>query len=102
MKLESKFRVTYSMLLNLLRVEQLSVEDVLQRSFAESGSLRSGMQRKEDLKTIETKLTDFKLPQCNTCTEGGIAQYYEHCRHYQRYGMVSKNRADLSVETISD
>lgn len=34
-KLESQFRLTYSMILNLLRVEDLKVEDMLKRSFAE-------------------------------------------------------------------
>ncbi|EFN56807.1 hypothetical protein CHLNCDRAFT_144334 [Chlorella variabilis] len=34
-RLESQFRLTYSMILNLLRVEDLKVEDMLKRSFAE-------------------------------------------------------------------
>ncbi|KAL6771135.1 hypothetical protein ACKKBF_B34065 [Auxenochlorella protothecoides x Auxenochlorella symbiontica] len=34
-RLESQFRLTYSMILNLLRVEDLKVEDMLRRSFAE-------------------------------------------------------------------
>jgi len=34
-KLESQFRLTYNMILNLLRVEDLKVEDMLKRSFAE-------------------------------------------------------------------
>lgn len=34
-KLESQFRLTYSMILNLLRVEDLKVEDMMKRSFAE-------------------------------------------------------------------
>ena len=34
-KLESQFRLTYGMILNLMRVEDLRVEDMLARSFAE-------------------------------------------------------------------
>jgi antiviral helicase SKI2 len=34
-RLESRFRLTYSMILNLLRVEDLKVEDMMKRSFAE-------------------------------------------------------------------
>ncbi|XP_077238807.1 RNA helicase, ATP-dependent, SK12/DOB1 protein isoform X2 [Tasmannia lanceolata] len=34
-KLESQFRLTYTMILHLLRVEELKVEDMLKRSFAE-------------------------------------------------------------------
>ena len=37
-QLESKFRLTYSMILNLLRVEQLRVEDMMKRSFMEINS----------------------------------------------------------------
>ena len=40
MQLESKFRLTYSMILNLLRVEQLRVEDMMKRSFSESVSYK--------------------------------------------------------------
>ena len=32
-KLESQFRLTYNMILNLLRVEDMSVEDMIKRSF---------------------------------------------------------------------
>ena len=40
-KLESQFRLTYSMILNLLRVEDLKVEDMMRRSFAEFHAQRS-------------------------------------------------------------
>lgn len=39
--LESRFRLTYSMILNLLRIEDLRVEDVLRRSFAEHRAQRA-------------------------------------------------------------
>lgn len=37
-KLESRFRLTYNMILNLLRVEDLRVEDIIKRSFSEFNS----------------------------------------------------------------
>ena len=40
-KLESQFRLTYSMILNLLRVEDLTVEDMMKRSFAEFHAQRA-------------------------------------------------------------
>ena len=39
-KLRSQFRVTYSMVLNLLRVETLRVEDMIKRSFSENTTQR--------------------------------------------------------------
>ena len=49
-KLESQFRLTYSMILNLLRVEDLKVEDMLKRSFAEFHSQRAAPEAAEALK----------------------------------------------------
>ncbi|VDO18537.1 unnamed protein product, partial [Heligmosomoides polygyrus] len=60
--LVSQFRVTYSMLLNLLRVEHLRVEDMLQRSFVESASLREGPARKNDLEKVR-----FRSLVCTEC-----------------------------------
>jgi superfamily II RNA helicase len=37
-KLSSQFRLTYNMILNLLRVETLKVEEMIKRSFSESAS----------------------------------------------------------------
>lgn len=47
MSLESQFRVTYGMLLNLLRVEHFSIEDMLRRSYVEKNSLRLVLDRKD-------------------------------------------------------
>jgi antiviral helicase SKI2 len=49
-KLESQFRLTYSMILNLLRVEDLKVEDMLKRSFAEFHSQRAAPEAQVALK----------------------------------------------------
>lgn len=37
-KLASQFRLTYNMILNLLRVETLKVEEMIKRSFSENAS----------------------------------------------------------------
>lgn len=39
-KLQSQFRLTYSMILNLLRVEALRVEEMIKRSFSENAAQR--------------------------------------------------------------
>jgi antiviral helicase SKI2 len=38
--LSSQFRLTYNMILNLLRVEALKVEEMIKRSFSENASQR--------------------------------------------------------------
>ena len=40
-KLESQFRLTYNMILNLLRTEELSVENMIKRSFSEFATQRA-------------------------------------------------------------
>ena len=39
-RLESRFRITYAMILNLLRARELGIEEMLRRSFSEFGALR--------------------------------------------------------------
>ncbi|CAJ0932957.1 unnamed protein product, partial [Mesorhabditis belari] len=65
--LESKFRVTYTMLLNLLRVEQLKIEDMLQRSYVESGSLRGALKLKQTLELQRQLLEAMHPPTCTVC-----------------------------------
>lgn len=67
-KLESRFRVTYSMLLNLLRAEQLKIEDMLQRSYTESISLRLGKERKERLIEAQSSLVSLARVDCVLCS----------------------------------
>ncbi|CAJ0587667.1 unnamed protein product, partial [Mesorhabditis spiculigera] len=85
--LQSKFRVTYTMLLNLLRVEQLKIEDMLQRSYVESGSLRNALKVKEQLEMERDKLSEFTLPDCCHCfpevgQTAALSQYVQEMTKY--------------------
>ena len=81
-KLSSQFRVTYSMLLNLLRVEELRVEEMLGRSFAESAALSSGDSRRQQLALLRGRIDDAQLPNCTTCFQGGILELRQAARDY--------------------
>ena len=48
-KLQSQFRLTFGMILNLMRVEDLRVEDMLARSFAEFHAQRGVMDKRAGL-----------------------------------------------------
>lgn len=52
-RLESQFRLTYSMILNLLRVEDLKVEDMMKRSFAEFHAQKSVPEALDAVAQIE-------------------------------------------------
>lgn len=62
-RLESQFRLTYSMILNLLRVEKLRVEDMMKRSFKEVDSQKKMESVKKRLALARKELETFpKLP----------------------------------------
>ncbi|GAA5934158.1 hypothetical protein JCM10213_003717 [Rhodosporidiobolus nylandii] len=62
-KLQSQFRLTYSMILNLLRVEALRVEEMIKRSFSENAAQRLLPEHQKKVAEGETALKDLvKLP----------------------------------------
>nr|CAD7586424.1 unnamed protein product [Timema genevievae] len=54
--LQSKFRLTYSMILNLLRVQKISVEGMMSRSFKELNHQSSQGRYKKELKAVEEEM----------------------------------------------
>ncbi|KAL5012765.1 hypothetical protein ScPMuIL_011316 [Solemya velum] len=82
-KLESRFRLTYSMILNLLRVEQLRVEDMMKRSFSEFHSQKTVQKHKDDLESLHKKMANITDIECYLCSED-LEGYFEACRDYYR------------------
>lgn len=80
-KLESQFRLTYSMILNLLRVEQLRVEDMIKRSFSEFHSQKDVEKHKADLEELHKRLLNLEDIECFLCSVD-LEQYWEACRDY--------------------
>ncbi|MEW5305638.1 MAG: hypothetical protein WDW36_008165 [Sanguina aurantia] len=79
-KLSSQFRLTYSMLLNLLRVEDLKVEDMLKRSFAEFHSQRGAPQALQVLNDLAAQLSGLETgpwPSCaHGCSREAVTEYH--------------------------
>jgi antiviral helicase SKI2 len=71
MRLESQFRLTYAMILSLLRIERVSVEDMMQQTFREFEKQLKVPKNKEQLKFAEEKLlelikiSEHLAPLCN-------------------------------------
>ncbi|ESO92823.1 hypothetical protein LOTGIDRAFT_232926 [Lottia gigantea] len=80
-KLESQFRLTYSMILNLLRVEQLRVEDMMKRSFSEFHSQKDTNKHKEALELLNKDIALIKDIECFMCSVD-LEKYYEACSNY--------------------
>jgi antiviral helicase SKI2 len=76
MKLESEFRLTYSMILNLLRVERLRVEEMMMRSFSE-------IDRHRKEKSLEMRLAELQKRKANLPSmrvgglEAELGKFYE-------------------------
>ncbi|KAF8272987.1 antiviral helicase [Lactarius quietus] len=75
-KLASQFRLTYNMILNLLRVETLKVEEMIKRSFSENASQKLLPDQQKDILENEKSLSTLPKLECNICLED-INKYYD-------------------------
>ncbi|KAJ3509694.1 hypothetical protein NLJ89_g5085 [Agrocybe chaxingu] len=76
-KLSSQFRLTYNMILNLLRVEALRVEEMIKRSFSENASQRLLPEQQKKVIESEKQLTSLPKLQCDVCLPDIETQYDE-------------------------
>jgi antiviral helicase SKI2 len=66
-KLRSQFRLTYNMILNLLRVEALKIEEMIKRSFSENATQALLPQHEKQVKISEADLAKIKREPCEIC-----------------------------------
>lgn len=67
------------MILNLLRVEELRVEDMMKRSFAEFHMQKDSQERKREMEEVEKKLQNIKEVDCTFCSDD-LKLYFKDCR----------------------
>lgn len=75
-KLSSQFRLTYNMILNLLRVEALKVEEMIKRSFSENASQRLLPEQQIQVIESEKQLGLLAKLECDICTPD-IERFYD-------------------------
>ncbi|KAL7621649.1 Antiviral helicase ski2 [Parahypoxylon ruwenzoriense] len=68
-KLRSQFRLTYNMILNLLRVEALKIEEMIKRSFSEHATQQLLPEHEKAVKLSEADLAKVKREPCKICDE---------------------------------
>ena len=66
-KLRSQFRLTYNMILNLLRVEALKIEEMIKRSFSEHATQQLLPEHEKSIKVSEADLMKIKREACEIC-----------------------------------
>ena len=81
-KLRSQFRLTYNMILNLLRVEALKIEEMIKRSFSENATQALLPEHEKQVKVSEADLAKVKREPCNIC-DADIDQCHAAAMFYQ-------------------
>jgi antiviral helicase SKI2 len=66
-KLRSQFRLTYNMILNLLRVEALKIEEMIKRSFSEHATQQLLPEHEKAVKISEADLAKITRDACDIC-----------------------------------
>lgn len=66
-KLRSQFRLTYNMILNLIRVEALKIEEMIKRSFSENATQALLPEHEKAVKLSEADLAKVKREECGVC-----------------------------------
>ncbi|KAJ2829154.1 Antiviral helicase ski2, partial [Coemansia erecta] len=98
-RLESQFRLTYTMILNLLRAKQLRVEEVIKRSFGENVSQGKAPEHEQRLLHVKTQLDTLPPLSCAIC-EDDIARYYQLASFIQR--LASRLHAKAAHRSLAE
>jgi antiviral helicase SKI2 len=82
-KLRSQFRLTYNMMLNLLRVEALKIEEMIKRSFSEHATQALLPEHQKQVKISEADLEKIKREPCKIC-DIDLEACHQSCEDYKR------------------
>ena len=93
-KLRSQFRLTYNMILNLLRVEALKIEEMIKRSFSENATQALLPEHEKQVQLSEASLAKIKREPCDTC-DIDLAACHDAGMEYERL------TAELHVRLLS-
>ncbi|WWC64395.1 uncharacterized protein I303_107005 [Kwoniella dejecticola CBS 10117] len=76
-RLSSQFRLTFNMILNLLRVEALKVEEMIKRSFSENATQKMAPEQQRQIAHAEKQLARLPDVECSTC-KNDIDAFYQN------------------------
>eukprot|EP00457_Paulinella_chromatophora_P000515 gb/GEZN01000515.1/.p1 GENE.gb/GEZN01000515.1/~~gb/GEZN01000515.1/.p1 ORF type:complete len:714 (-),score=105.05 gb/GEZN01000515.1/:54-2195(-) len=77
-KLESRFRLTYNMILNLLRQEDMKVEDMIKRSFSEAWMQKQAPEQKKLLQQGKKHLETLGAVDCIHHDQASMDEYFTY------------------------
>uniref|UniRef100_A0A5S6R2P2 Uncharacterized protein n=1 Tax=Trichuris muris TaxID=70415 RepID=A0A5S6R2P2_TRIMR len=76
-KIQSRFRLTYNMLLNLFRAQPITPEMMIGKSYVENVSFRSFNSLLDSMAKLKRKLESMPSVNCKRCNNGQIDSYYD-------------------------
>lgn len=82
-KLRSQFRLTYNMILNLLRVEALKIEEMIKRSFSEHATQQLLPEHEKAVEISEADLAKVKRDSCEIC-DAHMDECHQAAQDYRR------------------
>jgi antiviral helicase SKI2 len=85
-KLRSQFRLTYNMILNLLRVEALKIEEMIKRSFSEHATQQLLPEHEKAVKVSEADLAKIKREACDTC-DNDLDACHQAAQNYKQLSL---------------
>lgn len=89
--LESQFRLTYSMILNLFRVEKISVEGMMSHSFKERVHSHNQKKYEKELERVKTRIKEISL---------NIQQYGPHWQPLSHFYDIAAKYLKLQSNVI--
>lgn len=98
-QLQSQFRLTYTMILNLLRVDALRVEDMMKRSFSEFPSRKDSKAHEQALAELTKKLEALKEPDM-TDQLADLPEYYRWAEELTEIRSLIQRRVVESVNGL--
>ncbi|KAF1920913.1 NUC185 domain-containing protein [Ampelomyces quisqualis] len=96
-KLRSQFRLTYNMMLNLLRVEALKIEEMIKRSFSENATQALLPEHEKNVKVSEADLEKIKREPCKIC-DTDLEACHQSCEDYKR--LTNEMHLSLLVDPV--
>ncbi|XP_037087754.1 helicase SKI2W-like isoform X2 [Pollicipes pollicipes] len=79
-QLVSQFHLTYSMILNLLRIQQLRIEDIMKSSFAEVDGQKTRAENEQRLSRLQASVEQQRPSVDRSCAD--IDPFFTACRDY--------------------
>lgn len=97
-KLLSQFRLTYNMILNLLRIEALRVEEMIKHSFSENSTQTLLPEHQLKIKDLDSQLKLTEIEDCSICGLINVDDAHNLVHEYERtYSTLMDLMMDLHV-----